>query len=121
MAELLVRTVDKINEDFYLNLQCTKRGDVIVVCEDGWSWGKDELNSDQHAIIKLPGVAVDDVAHLLAPEPQTDPHNPSATLQKRLWKLDLDHPAAKAKQLDKDTLLKTLAKKKPSIKDPKVF
>ena len=43
MSELLVRVHDKINEDFYLNCQCTKRGDVIVARPDGWPWGKEEL------------------------------------------------------------------------------
>jgi len=120
MAELLVRIADKVNEDFYLNLQCTKRGDVIVVCPDGWPWGREEVNAPHWTIIKLPGVPVEEVEHLVSPEPQTDPHNPSKTLQRRMWKLDLDHPAAKGR-IDKDTLLKTLASKKQPVKDPKVF
>lgn len=91
MAEMLVRVVDKINhDDPYLDVQCTKRGDVIVVVADGHVWGVMEQLDPQYRIVKMPGVAMDDVASLLAPEPETDPQNPSRMLQRRLFKLALD-------------------------------
>lgn len=34
MAEFLLRVVDKINPDPYLNTKCRKRGDVVAVCPD---------------------------------------------------------------------------------------
>lgn len=120
MAELLVRTIDKVNKDFYLNLQCTKRGDVIVVCPDDWSWGKEEINSEQYTIIKMPGVAVEEVEHLLAPEPQVDARNPSKTVQRRMWKIDLDNPVVLKGELSlKD--VEAAAVQKLSVADPVVI
>ena len=91
--ELLVRVKDKVNEDFYLNCQCTKRGDVIAAQADGWNWGIDELSLPFYRILKLPDMAKGDANALLAPELDTDPANPSKTLQRRAFKLDLDHPS----------------------------
>lgn len=90
MCELLVRVVDKVNSDFYLNCQCTKRGDVIVVQEDGWKWGKEELSNPDWRIISMPGIPVSQVLGLLAPELPIDPKNPSRTLQRRAFKFDID-------------------------------
>ena len=96
MAELLVRVNDKINTDFYLNCQCTKRGDVIVVQGDGWAWGKEELKNPDWRIIKLPGVTVSAASVFLAPELPVDPLNPSKTLQRRIFKINLDDPSIPA-------------------------
>lgn len=95
MAELLVRVVDKVNPDFYKNIQCTKRGDVILVQPDGWTWGKKELSNPDWRILALPGVDPADLSGLLARElptdPKTDPKTWPKTLQRRAFKLDLDH------------------------------
>lgn len=90
MCELLVRTEDKINEDFYRNCQCTKRGDVIAVVEDDWNWGADELSHPFWTIIKMPGVSIEEANFLITPEMPTDPFNPSKTLQRRAVRLNLD-------------------------------
>ncbi len=91
MAELLVRVVDKVNRDsIYLDVACTKRGDVIAICVDGWQWGKEELANPDWRIVRLPGVDPEDLSGLLAPERDVDPKNPSKTLQRRAFKLDLD-------------------------------
>lgn len=92
MAELLVRVKDKINEDFYRNAHCSKRGDVIVVQEDGWAWGRDELNLPFYRIIRVP-LTVSEASVFLAPEINQDPQQPSKTLQRRAFKLDLDNPS----------------------------
>lgn len=92
MAEILVRVVDKVNEDYYLNCGCTKRGDVIVVAPDGWKWGVEERANPEWRILSLPQYSVEDLQAFLAPEKETDPSNPSRTLQKRGFKFDVDHP-----------------------------
>lgn len=124
MAELLVRKVDKINSnDFYLNTKCFKAGDVIAVQPDGWLWGKDELNSPNHVIVKLPKVSVSEASFLLTPEIDVDPKNPSKTLQRRAFKFDLNSPnlvgpSAVTADVTKVTAAAT---QKTPIADPRVF
>lgn len=67
MAEILLRVVDKTNDDKQLDAQCSKRGDVIVVMPDGWAWGREELKSDVWRIVKLPGVDPDSLRDLTGP------------------------------------------------------
>lgn len=93
MAELLVRVVDKVNDDFYLNCKCTKRGDVIVAQPDGWLWGKEELANPDWRIFKLPDMKLADAQAMLAPELDVDPQHPSKTLQRRVFKFNLDDPS----------------------------
>lgn len=90
MCEMLVRVVDKVNTDPYLNAQCTKRGDVIAIQPDGWAWSHLELSSSQWRIIKVPGITVLEASAFLAPEVNIDPQNPSRVLQRRAFKLDVD-------------------------------
>jgi hypothetical protein len=90
MSELLVRVVDKINTDFYLNTKCTKRGDVIVVRPDGWAWGSQELANPEWMILRLPKVPIEEAEAMLGSEKHTDPTHPSKTLQRRAVKLDVD-------------------------------
>jgi len=68
MCELLIRVIDKVNNDTRLNYQCTKRGDVIVVVEDGWNWTEKELKNPDWRIIKLPGVPVATLSYLTQAE-----------------------------------------------------
>ena len=135
MAELLVRVVDKVNADPYLNAKCTKRGDVIVVQPDGWPWGKDEQKNPAWRIVKVPGLSVIDASAFLGPELDTDPEQPSAVLQPRAFKLDLDHlpasiaavladakrrnPTARAFMSAADLAALKLAK--PALADPDIF
>lgn len=115
MAELLVRIVDKTSTDPYLNAQLTKRGDVIVVVEDGHRWGRDELANTEWKIIKVPGVKASDVSGFLAPEPNGDNANPSRVLQRRAFRFNL---AAKPKNLA-DLLAAQV--RKPRLQDPNVI
>lgn len=55
-AELLVQAVDGVYET------SAKKGDVIVVRPDGWSWGREE-GLPRYVVIKMPGVPVEDVKH----------------------------------------------------------
>lgn len=137
MCELLVRVIDKINhDDPYLDVQCTKRGDVIVIVPDGHVWGVMEQLDPQYRIVKLPGVPVDDVASLIAPEPETDPQNPNRMLQRRLFRLDLDNMDAPTRaylsegkrarrtmhrlNIGRDAIL-ALRVRKPALPDPNVL
>ncbi len=131
MAELLVRVVDKVHADFYLNCACTKRGDVIAVQPDGWAWGTGELEHPEWRIIALPGVDPSDLSGLLAPELDVNPKHPSKTLQRRAFKLDLDHPAfvgvhGKSHKVRQrlnvaPDLITAITRMKSPIRDPKVI
>lgn len=94
MAELLVRTISKTSDNIYDDVKLTKRGDVIVVMEDGHEWSPTELKAPFWQIIKVPGVKSDYFAALLVEElkegVQPDPAVPN-TLQRRAFKLDLDN------------------------------
>lgn len=89
MCEILVRVVDKTNPDPYLDVGCTKRGDVIAVVEDGWGWGAEELRNPEWRIVKLPNVPAAMAQNFLAGEVDTDPARPSRMLRKRAIHLDL--------------------------------
>jgi len=69
MCELLVRLVDKVNDDPELDLQCLKRGDVVTIQEDGWNWSERERTNPDWMIIKVPGVSISTFEYLLVPEP----------------------------------------------------
>src|SRR6185312_2698393 len=74
MCELLVRGVDKTNHDCpYLDAQCLKRGDVVVAVEDGWQWGRAEIENLDWRIVRLPGVSLKQAQTLLGPEMNADP------------------------------------------------
>jgi hypothetical protein len=120
MSELLVRIVDKINPDFYLNTKCTKRGDVIVVRPDGWAWGSEELTNPQWTILRLPNVPLTEAEALLGPEKNADPSHPSHTLQRRTSHLDLDHLPANLDTLPLQTFQALKLRKQPVV-DPAVF
>lgn len=90
MSELLIRVQDKVNADFYLDCQCTKRGDVIVARPDGWPWGHDELTAPFWRILKVPALPLAEAEALTGPELPVDPQSPGRTLRRRAFKLDLD-------------------------------
>ena len=47
--EVLIRVVDKGVAD-----DCSKAGDVIAICPDGWAWGTQELVNPDWRIIRVP-------------------------------------------------------------------
>ncbi len=88
MSEVLIRVVDKVNADPYLDAQCLKRGDVVAIMPDGHAWGNEELRNPEWRILKMPNVPFDTVKAFLGPELNTDPANPSRVLQRRAFRLD---------------------------------
>jgi hypothetical protein len=59
MCELLVRTVDKVTADKFMDNLLTKAGDVIVVRPDGWAWSEIERTAPFWTIIKVPGASAE--------------------------------------------------------------
>ena len=94
MAELLVRVVDKVNtDDPLLDVKCLKRGDVVVVCEDGHPWGHEELANPDWRILHVPDMTVSEASAWLSPERRSHPSENEHMLRRRAFAIDLDHHA----------------------------
>ena len=120
MAEMLVRTIDKVNsESVYLDVQCTKRGDVIALCEDGHEWSKAEQTAPYWTIVKAPGVKVADLTAYLTPEPG-DPQK-DRMLQRRAFFFNLDAYAAAGKPDCDAGFCQAMKCPRPKRADPNVF
>ena len=90
MAELLVRNIDKINLDSTdLNTKCFKRGDVIVVQEDGWGWSPAELAGSPWTVVKFPDGSVSAANSYLPPVYAAGPDD-SRVIFPRAFYFDLD-------------------------------
>lgn len=87
--QLLVRVVDKINQDPVLNEQLTKKGDVIAFKEDGKEWGIMELKNPEWRIIHVPNMTLEQAIALTDNEVK-DGSIEGQILRKRGMKLDLD-------------------------------
>lgn len=93
MAEHLIVVEDTQTQDVYLKAVRPQRGDTIDVKENGSAWGKAELSDPRWRIIRTP-MSVSEARAFEAREKQTDPSQPSKTLQYRAFKLDVDALAA---------------------------
>lgn len=113
MAELLIRDIDKVNDDPYLDVRCTKRGDVITVQEDGWPWGRKEVGNPIWRIIKL-DAPLSECLQLLSQElPQST--TPDRMTRVRAFYFDLDAFDAGERNIKK------LIVSKPRLSDPNVL
>jgi len=65
--ELLIRVKDTTNPDPVLDLECSKRGDVIAAKPDGWAWGARELDNPDWRIIRVP-ITPEEARALVEPE-----------------------------------------------------
>ena len=65
MAELLIKAVDTTHSDKIKDLRgCYKKGYVVVVKPDNWSWGKEELNKEKFYILRVKDAKVEDLQYL---------------------------------------------------------
>jgi len=69
VAELLVRTEDKPKTgNPYIDRHRSGRGCVIAIQPDGWKWSKAELANPQWRVVQLPGIPVEKLTQLTAPD-----------------------------------------------------
>lgn len=117
MAEMLVRVVDRSNNDPLLDARLTKRGDVIAICDDGHAWSALERSGTPWIIVRVPGATVADLSAFVAEEPQ-NAANPHRLLRVRAFSFNLA-----AHQGASMTLQQALALKspKPPLPDPAVL
>jgi len=67
MCEFLIRIVDKVNNtDKIKNSQLKKRGDVVVIVDDGWPWSPKELTNPDWEIKKFPGIPKEKMSGFIA-------------------------------------------------------
>lgn len=129
MAELLVRVVDKVNSTSQvLDSRCTKRGDVIVVMEDGWPWGNEELGvNSNYVVLKLPNASRAGLRLLEFPEGTLSPLD-----QRRGRKVEIasfppllaalfDNPGGEATANYNDVAFLALTSIKPPINDQAII
>ena len=90
--ELLVIVADRSNpQDIYKDTKLYKRGMVIDVRAEGWSWGYQELNNPDFRILKTTDLDDATVAALLAPEDGFGVvDHATSTVRIRKNRLDLD-------------------------------
>ena len=91
MCEVLLRVIDKVNEDPYKDCKLLKKGDVVIICPDGWSWSIEEKTNPDWRILKLPNISKEFAEAFTSPEIDTDPQNPSNVLRRRSHFFDLDN------------------------------
>lgn len=76
---------------------CYKKGDIVVVMEDGHRWGKKE-GPPNFVIVKIPGVSVEAARKYIEAHTDTaDPLNPVA-LARRKYTIRVDDMPASAKE-----------------------
>lgn len=91
MAEILLRVVDKVNPDLYLNAGLLHQYDVVTIQDDFWEWSTEERTSPDWVIIKAPLSTIEELASFLQPElPPLD--NPTKPCWRRLYYLNPDAP-----------------------------
>lgn len=105
MAELLIRVRDKDpHPDPYVDVQRSKRGDVIAACPDGWQWSHKERTNPDWRIVRVLGLPMNIAETFMSPE-RGDP-KVDRMLRRREAAFDLDHaelPARVREYLDDDS------------------
>lgn len=116
MAELLIFTKDIQGDDVYRTAKLPKRGYVVTVQEDGWSWGKEELANPIFRILKFPGQPIKNFTQFLsweaAKDQFTDPIQITNTLQMRQTKFNIDDPSLPS---DVQTVIADDTRKQPTV------
>ena len=104
MAELLVKAVDAIHPDPDKDARgCYKRGDPVVVQEDGHVWGARE-GLPRFVIIKIPGVPADRLRAFLEPDEAVDEFSGERLPRiRRRWRALVDDLPAQFKRSLRDT------------------
>lgn len=98
MAELLIRVVDKpAHPDPYVDIQQSKRGDVIAVVPDGWAWSERERTNPEWRIVRVPGLTVAAAEELMTPD--SGDRRVNRMIRWRRKAFDLEHAGLRAKDI----------------------
>lgn len=104
MAEILIKAVDAAHADPEKDKQgCYKRGDPVVVMDDGHEWGKEE-RLPKFVVVKIPGLSVAKAKKYIQPIlgiPDAEGERPM--IRRRLFRILLDDLSNLIKQKLRDT------------------
>lgn len=104
MAEILIKAVDAAHADPEKDKQgCYKRGDPVVVMDDGHEWGKEE-RLPKFVVVKIPGLSVAKAKKYIQPIlgiPDAEGERPM--IRRRLFRILLDDVPNLIKQKLRDT------------------
>ena len=104
MAEILIKAVDAAHDDPEKDKQgCYKRGDPVVVMDDGHEWGKEE-RLPKFVVVKIPGLSVAKAKKYIQPIlgiPDAEGERPM--IRRRLFRILLDDVPNLIKQKLRDT------------------
>lgn len=88
MCEILIVAKDTPHPDPIVDTDRYKGGDVLVVMDDGWQWGAEELANPLFRILKLPNIPIAEAQAFLGRQKNIDPASPSRMLQRRAFGID---------------------------------
>ncbi len=93
MSELLVRLRDNTLADPIQNRKCWKRGMVITIQADGWTWGIEERTNPLFIIVKAPDLTIAQASTFMGNliDPNSTPLNPDTTNPMRSFAFDADN------------------------------
>lgn len=137
MCEALIRVVDKVNTDPYLDCKLFKAGDIVTLQDDNWGWSVAEQTNSDWRIVKFPNIPLQQAVDYLQPERDADVAHPSRMLRRRKFTFDLTNtslPVAFRNWLADSTRaaptrainltgaqLVTYMRSRPPIQDPNVL
>lgn len=109
MAELLIKLSSHVHPDAKVDASgAYKRGDLVVVQEDGHAWGKKE-GPPRFVILKIPGVSAARVRAYCAEHRELDPFTGrEAVTRRRRWRLRVDDVPLAVRNALRDTGMVTL-------------
>ncbi len=92
MCEMAVCAISEKSDDIYTEVKSPKRGDVIIIVENGHNWSPSELADPRWVVLKFPDLTVKEMSYMLSPEPatSTEQNLKPNTLQFRAWYFDLN-------------------------------
>lgn len=93
--QLLIRVIDRPDQDRRLRCGRFHRGDIIAAMPDDHEWSRRERRNRHWRILKIPSLTQAEVDALLSPE--LDPGGTKAFVWKRRIRLDIDAPTLPAR------------------------
>jgi len=121
MVKLCIRTIDKINSDWYKDIGCLKRGHVVEVLRGDQVGGARDIERTDLKIVAV-DMPYEEAKALMSAEPG-DPKVTLTLRRRRMFRLDIDSlPIADKTQFDdKANMTKEGSLTIQEVRDSKVY